>query len=247
MRNIKCISCIVILCVIVALCSCTDKKNSSATKAEKETSTEKVIEKCILPEAAQVAEINYYSYTGEDIVINDAERIQRIIDEIKSVELKEEDIIPFEELLEGGLPVNLILENGEVISFGCGDNFIGFDGNQYDVETDIEDIILNETVGYILTEEEAEQVVEIYYYTLAGERVEIVESERIRTITDEIRRIKLGDALPSKEWREGGLMMYLVMEDGKEIPVGCGGTTIVFNQNQYDVEENDLYTLIIEE
>lgn len=90
-----------------------------------------------------ISEIDYY-ITDKKNVISDKEAIREIAVEIANLQL--EEVIPEEKWLEGGMLVDIAMKNGDVISMGCGDTYIGY-GTQYYVENQLYSLIVEKSGG----------------------------------------------------------------------------------------------------
>ncbi len=142
---------VAILAVFTAafVCGCNKVNHVADTETEKqelakviaEDGTEKVEDTedansaVILAESdiENVAEIHYY-ITEEKVVISEESAVKEIATELAKLRL--EKAVPENELLEGGMIVNLIMKNGDVIEFGCGALHIAY-GKQYYVDEDM--------------------------------------------------------------------------------------------------------------
>ncbi|MBO5303503.1 MAG: hypothetical protein J6A92_05580 [Lachnospiraceae bacterium] len=97
---------------------------------------------CILTieELERVTDIYFYVSDKKQRVLSEKDK-SAILVEIMNIKLTEEDKIPEDEWIEGGVMVTLALEDGETIEFACDDNFVAF-GEQYFVQNKVASMLM---------------------------------------------------------------------------------------------------------
>ena len=140
-----------VFCITVLINGCENPKNEVVKETEtaenEEVGTEmadgteetKPVQIITEEEIENIVEIDYY-YLDEKNVISDKASIEEIAMEI--VKLQLENVVPENQWFEGGMGVDLVLENGSRIEFGCGNSYIGFGGKQYYVKKDLYSLIM---------------------------------------------------------------------------------------------------------
>ncbi len=139
-----------ISCIALLISGCENQKNNHVEKTGVTEDGKDEIEEMYGTEAARpvqiitekdienIIEINFY-YSDEKNVISDKTVIEEIAAEIAELQLK--DVVPEKHWLEGDMGVELVMKNGNIISFGCGVAHIGFD-KQYYVDKDLYSLIM---------------------------------------------------------------------------------------------------------
>lgn len=133
---------LLVCCMATFFCGCNAQKDVSDHKANDksseieimgETENRKALYIISEEDIPNIEEISYYN-NDKKYVISDKTELQKIGSDVAKIQLGDE--IPEDELLEGGIIVELSMKNGEKIEFGCAPNYIGLD-KQYHVETDL--------------------------------------------------------------------------------------------------------------
>ena len=138
------------------------------------------VQRSYLIQQVSIVEIDYY-YSDEKHVISDKATIEEIAMEIAKLQL--EDVVPEKQWVEGDMGVELILENENIIEFGCGVAHIGF-GKQYYVGKDLYSLIMEKGRNAKKTEEteRGRDGTEIVEDTEETKPVRIITEEDIKNI-----------------------------------------------------------------
>ena len=142
--NGKIISCCYLFCLVILFlegCGMNNMESSgSASKVSVQVSTEEQNGKiCILEneQISKVIEIDYY-LQNECYKISDKDKIKQLCEELCGIKL--DNVVSEENMVEGFLNVEIFLEDGDKIAFGCNDKYIAF-GNQYEVDNNLYNMI----------------------------------------------------------------------------------------------------------
>lgn len=228
------------LCIGFCGCSGRNIELSSIITSDVQTPRDCIITKS---ESTKIISVVYYDENNQKRTIYDVNDIALIKEEIVNIKLQEK--VPWYKKIDEYTKVELQAFNEEPITFGCTSDYIIVEDNYY-AKNRIQEILagLNYYIDtsdrdYILTEEEAERVTEIFF-DFGDERYAITAKEDIEVITDEVLKVKLDEEKKIvREYPiEGGIEINFLLDNGEIIDFSTsGGMTIEFH-GEYPVDSN---------